>query len=286
MPTNKIVLRTVDQFMGDYLPTYQAIYPLFLSKSQQYSDEVGRMDFRRMTAMGDIRAKHITPKDTEIKQVSVNQGTKSFKKYFLANQFRQSEFQDLEGVEDIVKQVLDEHQVQMDEMFLLGEGTSDSTMINNGLYWSGDENYTLETSGAIAAGDDRLPDFHAKLVTTAEKARAIAGRKVMIIYGTSVLPLFNSLYAGAARAFRAVISEALPDFSFIQMPARCTPSGANGWIAANLDQTKLHYTSLPRLMKQGQNDEEMYLWHNFLMGSCMLDVMAKDAVVRQPATLA
>lgn len=288
MPTNKIVLRTVEEFMSDYVPIYQPIYPLFLgAKSQQYAAETGRMDFRRVQTVGDIRAKHITPKDTEIRQIGIMEGKKPYKKYFLANQFTNSDFQDRQGLEEVVTQVLDEHQLQMDELFLFGEGTSNSTMINNGLFYSDDANYTLENSVAIASGDTRLYDLHAKVITTAEKARAVAGQKIIIFYGDSVLPLYNSLYNTAAKAFKTALQEVLGEgFRTLQMPTACTPSGANGWLVANLDQVKAHYTLLPQLLNQGQNEEKMYYWFNFAMGSTMLEVLAKNAVIRQPATLA
>lgn len=286
MPTNKVALRTVEQFMSDYTPIYQPIYPLFLPKSQVYSREVGKMEFRRVSTVGDIRAKHLTPKDTEIRQVAVMEGKKAFKKYFLANQFTLSDFQDRQGIEEVTAQVLDEHQIQMDELFLLGEGTSDSTMLNNGLYWSDDENYTLETSVAIASSS-RLYDFHSKVVTTAQKANQLAGRKVVVFYGSLVLPLVNSLFDTAAKSWTAALRETLgSDYSIVQLPEAVTPSGANGWAIANYDQCKLHYTALPQLLAQGFNDEKMYVWSNFLMGSCMLEVLARNAVIRQPATLA
>lgn len=287
MNTNKIALRTVEEFMAGYTPIYQPIYPLFLGKSQAYNQEVGRLDFRRVNAVGDVRQKRITPKDTEIKQIAVMEGKKSFKKYFNANQFTLSEFQDREGVEDVVTQVLDEHQVQMDEMFLLGEGTSGSDVLNNGLMYSGDANYTLESSTEVQKDTNGkyLEDLHGKIATTLEKANSVAGRKIIIFYGTLILPLFNGMFGSAARAFKAVLQETYPDVDFVQLPARPTPSGANGWICANLDQVKLHYTVLPQLMKQGTNEEKMYLWFNFIMGSSMLEVLAKDAIIRQPATL-
>lgn len=285
MPTNKIVLRTVDEFMSDYTPIYQPIYPLFLGKSQAYSNEVGKMEFRRVQTVGDIRTHHITPKDTEIRQISIMEGKKTFKKYFLANQFTLSEFQDRQGVEEVVSRVLDEHQLQMDELFLLGEGSSTSTMLNNGLYWSDDANYTLENSVQIASSN-RLYDFHAKVVTTAQKANQLAGRKVVIFYGDTILPLFNSLYDTAAKAWKSALAEVLgSDYSVAVLPEAATPSGAAGWIVANYDQCKLHYTKLPGLLAQGQNEEKMYLWFNFLMGSAMLEVLAENAIIRQPATL-
>lgn len=284
MPTNKIALRTVEQFMSDYTPTYQPIYPLFMGKSQAYDSEVGKHEFRRVSAVSDIRAKHLTPKDTEIRQIAVMEGKKTFKKYFLSNQYQHSNFQDSQGLEEVVSQVLDEHQKQMDELFLLGEGTSDSTMLNNGLFWSGDANYELKNSDEIDA-TDRLIEFHTNVVASAIEADQLAGQKVIIFYGTGVLPLWRSLHSSSSRAVRAVLAESLPSFRFVELPAAITPSSTNGWIVANLDQVKLHHTALPSLMNQGVNEEKHYSWHNFLMGSCMLEVLADKAIIRQPVTL-
>lgn len=285
MSTNKIELRTVEQFMTGYTPVYKPIYPLFLPKSQQWSQEVGKLDFRRVQTVGDIRAKHITPKDTEIAQVGVKTGKKSFKKYFLANQFTISSIQSREGAEEVAAEVLDEHQIQMDELMLLGEGTSASTMLNNGLFWSDDTNYTLEASSEIDS-TDRLYDFHNQVLVTAQKADQVAGRKVIFFYGADLLPYFNSVYETAVKPFKVALQEVLgSNFSFVQVPSAPTPSSANGWIVANLDQVKMHYTALPQLLDQGNNTEKMYLWFNFMMGSCMLECLAKDAIVRQPITL-
>jgi len=285
MSTNKPVLKTVDQFMEDYTPVYQPIYPLFLGKSQAWSEEVGKMEMRRVTTVGDIRTKHITPKDTEIAQVNVTESKKTFKKYFLGNQFQLSEFQNSEGVADVIAQVLDEHQKQQDDLFLLGEGTSNSTMVNNGLFHSNDSNYVLETSVEIDTDADPLLDMHSKIVTTATKANKIAGRKMIMIYGADALAKFNSLYASQPIPFKRTLSEVLGgNYSAVEMPADVTPSGTNGWIIANMDQIKLHYTVLPSLKKQGINDEKGYAWFNFLMGSMMLEVQAMNGIIRQPCT--
>ncbi len=287
MPTNKIALRSVEEFMSDYTPVYQPIYPMLMGKSQEYAQEAGKLDFRRINAIGDIRAKHITPKDTEIRQVAVMEGKKSFKKYFLSNQFVMSSFQDRQGVEEVVAQVLDEHQLQADEMLLLGEGTSGSDVINNGLFWSGDPNYTLETSDEVASTDGHLPDMHARIMASAEDASTVAGRKLVILYGDTLATKANKVYASSARAFKAVLGEVLgSNYSVTSLPRAATPSGANGWIVVNLDQVKLHHTALPQLLAQGHNEEKMYLWFNFLMGSMMLEVLAKNAIIRQPVTFA
>jgi hypothetical protein len=283
--TNKVELRTIEEFMMDYVPVYQPIYPLFLGKSQAYSEEVGKLDFKRVQTIGDIRAKHLTPKDTEMRQIGVNEAKKTFKKYFLANQFTISALQDQRGVEEVVAQVLDEHQKQADELLLLGEGTSASTMINNGLFWSNDTNYVLENSAEIDTDADPLIDMHSKVIANAKDANDVAGRKVIMFYGSDVLSKFNGVYASQPVPFKRVLAEVLgPNYTLLEMPSAVTPSTTNGWIIANLDQVKLHYTALPSLKDQGVNSEKMYAWFNFLMGSMMLEVLAQGGIIRQPVT--
>lgn len=287
MPTGKIALRTIDQFMADYKPVYQPIYGLFLPKSKQYSAEAGKQTFTRVDTIGDIRAKHVTPKDTELHQIHAKEGQKTFKKYFLANQFQLSKFQDAQGIEDVFAQVLDEHQKHQDDLLLLGEGTSNSTMINNGLFWSGDANYRLENSLQISKSSTgyHAPDFYTQMLASAEVANTIAGKKVLIVYGSTAVAKYNALFSNSDAPFSRVLAEGLgADYSIVKMPSAVTPSGTNGWIIANLDQVMLHYTKLPGIESQGINEEKMYAWSNFLMGSMMLEVLVDDAIYRQPCT--
>lgn len=281
MNTNKVALRTVEEFMSDYTPVYQPLYPLFLGKSQAWSEEVGKIDFKRVETVGDIRAKHVTPKDTEIRQIAVGEAKKSFKKYFLANQFTLSALQDREGVEDVIAQVLDEHQKHADELFLTGES------VNNGLFTSSDSNYVLKSSSELAKGTaaDHLAAMHAAIVGQKAEADAVAGRKAVIVYGATAIAKLNAVYASQPVPFKRVLAEVLgPNYSLVEMPSAVTPSSSNGWIIANLDQCKLNYTALPSLKAQGVNEEKMYAWFNFLMGSMMLEVQASGGVIRQPVT--
>jgi hypothetical protein len=284
--TNKVALRTVEEFMADYTPVYQPIFPLFLAgKSQAYAEEVGKMEFKRLDAKGDLRLKHITPKDTEMKQIAASESSKFFKKYFLANQYTQSQLQDRKGIEDVVAQVLDENNKLADDLLLLGEGTSGADVVNNGLYWSGDANYVLETSTEIDNADGHLTDLHTKVVLGKLQADLVSGRKVIFFYGSTMLAKVNSLYAATGKSFKGALAEVLGgNYQIAELPADVTPSGANGWIIVNMDQIKLHYTTLPVLKAQGVNEEKMYSWHNFLAGSMMLEVLVLKAIIRQPCT--
>lgn len=288
MNTNKIVLQSVDQFMSGYTPVYKPLYPLFMRKSQAFSEQAGDINFKRVHTVGDIRGAHVSPKSTHIQQIAVNEAKKTFSKYFLANQFIQSNLQSSDGNPDVIAQVLDEHQKQADDLFLQGGGSSNATVINNGLFWSKDPNHTVESSVEIAVGgdSDHLKPMHQAIMTTVTQADDVSGDKALILYGTTAISKFNSLYANTDAPFRRVLADVLGQgWTIAKMPSAVTPSG-NGWITANLDQVKLNYTTLPTLKDQGVNAEKMYTWHNFLMGSMMLDVLAKDGVLRQPVTFA
>lgn len=287
MATNKLVLRSADEVMADYQPTYQPFWPILLGKSVSYPEEVGKINFKRLEAVGNIRNQHYNPKDTHIHQISVVEKLKIFKKYFLASQFVQSTLQDRTQNEDVVKQVLDENNKLMDDMVLLGEGTSTSDVVNNGLYWSADPNYLLENSSELASTDGHLPALHASVVAEKIKADTVAGQKVIVFYGSTMLSKVCGIYASSSTPFKAALQAALGgNYSLAELPAEVTPSGANGFMILTLDQIKLHYTTPPKLSAQGVDERNMEVWHNFLMGSAMVEVLAYKGVIRQPHTFA
>lgn len=287
MATNKLVLRSADEVMADYQPTYQPFWPILLGKSVSYPEEVGKLTFKRLEAIGNIRNQHYNPKDTHIHQISVVEKTKIFKKYFLASQYVQSTLQDRSQNEDVVKQVLDENNKLMDDLVLLGEGTSGSDVVNNGLYWSADPNYLLESSTELASTDGHLPALHASVVAEKIKADTVAGQKVIVFYGSTMLSKVCGIYASSSTPFKAALQAALGgNYSLAELPAEVTPSGANGFMILTLDQIKLHYTTPPKLSAQGVDERNMEVWHNFLMGSAMVEVLAYKGVIRQPHTFA
>lgn len=288
MPTNLITLKSVDQFMAGFQPIYTPIYGILMGRAVQYERDVGEIVSRRVETVGDIRAKRVTPKDTEIKQISVAEKTKTYKKYFMGSQFILSQFQDARGVDDVTSQVLDELNRQFDEMVFMGEGTTVGTQLNNGLYLSSDANYVLEGSVEVASGgnDPRLLSLHSKVMTNRDKADRVAGRKVVIFYGSNIVPLVNGLYT-SGKSFRASLQEALgADYSVLTLPTDTALNSGHGWMIVNYDQVKFHYSVLPELQKRGINEEKGYAWSNFLLGSSMTEVLASGGIIRQPATLA
>lgn len=281
--TNKIVLRSIEQFLADFTPSYAPIMPLFMENAQQYAVEVGTADFKRATTVGDIRNRLYTPKDTELHQIQSNEFKKTFKKYFLASQYVQSNLQDRRGYETVVAEVLDEHNIQNDELML---GNS----INSGLFTSSDANYVTNGSYEVQkdANGNHLADMYAKIIDELENVSNVSGRKLVMLYGANVITKFNSMFPSTNIPFAKAIADGTADFgddvSFAKMPKQITPASSHGFLIITVPKVKLHYTTLPGIRSQGVNDEKEYAWTNFLMGSSMVDVLAKGAITKQTLT--
>jgi len=285
MSTNKIVLREPKEIMADYKPTYIPFWSILNVRA--YPEVVGKMTFQRLEAVGNIRNQHYNPKDTHVHQINAIGKDKVFKKYFLASQYVQSTLQDTDQNEDVVKQVLDENNKLMDDLVLLGEGTQASDVVNNGLYWSADPNYLLESSSALASTGGHLPALHASVVSEKLKADVVAGRKVIVFYGSTMLSKVCGIYAESSIPFKQALQSAIGgEYSIAELPSEVTPSGANGFMIINLDQVLLHMTVAPKLDDQGVDARNKEIWHNFLMGSTMVECLAYKAIIRQPHTFA
>lgn len=287
MSTNKIVLRETDEIMADYKPSYQPFWPILLGNAIAYPEVVGKVNFKRLEAVGAIRMQHYNPKDTHVHQIAAIEKSKTFKKYFFAAQFVQSTLQDRTQNEEVIKQVLDENNKFQDDLVLLGEGTQASDVVNNGLYWSADPNYLLESSSQLASTDNHLPALHASIVAEKIKADTVSGRKVIVFYGSTMLTKLSGIYSTSSVPFRDALLKAVGgNYSIAELPAEVTPSGANGFMILTLDQIKLHYTAVPKLDDQGVDAKNREVWHNFLMGSAMVEVLAYKGIIRQPHTFA
>lgn len=289
MGTGQVVLKEPKEFMKGRPRVYQPLYPSFMGNTQQYAVEVAKREFRRLEAIGDLRGKRVTPKDTEIKALQVREGSKFFKAYFNLAMLPLSGLQSQEGIEDANNMILEEYEKSQDELMLFGDGTSNSNMLNNGLFYSADPNYIHKNSTAVPVDDDvnYLNGLHTKVMETVDVVDGIAGKKIVLFYGDLIRPLFNAVYPGSSMPFKEVLQKVLGDqYGLRSLPSDLTPSGANGWLIANVNQVRTHFTTLPSLDDQGYDAKAKEYWFHFLQGSMMVEVLAEGGIIRQPATLA
>ena len=102
-----------------------------------------------------------------------------------------------------------------------------------------------------------------------------------------MLTKLSSLYADTSVPFRKALQDALgANYSITELPSEVTPANANGFMILTLPQILLHYTTPPKLDDQGVDARNKEVWHNFLMGSTMVEVLAYKAIIRQPHTFA
>lgn len=279
MQTGKIVLREIEEMMNDFKPTYIPLMPLFLSVAQVYKIEEGKIKFTSLDAVGDLRAKLMGAKDSELHTINSKEGSKTFNKYFFGAKYKQSNLQDTAGYERVTGQTLDEHNVQNDELFM-------GTDVNSGLYTSTDPNYDLKASYEVKKDSDgeHLADLYQKMISTVEEANAVDGEKLVLVYGENMIAKYNGLFGKTNTAFSKTLGDALPGVNIEKIPKKITPAGENGFVVVNMNQIKVHYCTLPKILDQGVNAEDMYTWTNFIIGSSMVDCLVKGAILRQPVT--
>lgn len=281
MSTNLIISQTSQEFLSGYTPVYSPIYPLFTQGGQQYAMQAAERTLRRAVALGDIRTKRYSPKDTEVKHFNAGPQDKTFKAYLNVVRFTHSVFQDASGVPDILSQALEEHQKAQDELLYFGDGATDGAQVNNGLYFSSDANYIKESSTSLSATNQLLL-FHQAVVSEA-RAVSVGGSRSIIFYGDTCLAALDSLHADGGGAVVAGLEDVLGnEFDLIRSPKGLTPSGENGILVVNHAQVKTHYVTEPVILDQDTDRKEMQAWANFVQGSMMVDVAAYGGIRKLP----
>lgn len=287
MGTNLIISQKSEEFLSGFTPTYNPIYPLFTSQNaQQYELQVAERKFRRAQALGDIRNKRLTPKDTELKRLAIGEQSKIFKAYVYAQQFVRSTLQSDEGVADGFAQALEEHQKMQDEILLFGDGAAPGSVINNALYYSQDSNYVLESAQSIPSSG-KLLAFHQAVVSEVN-SRNVGGSRRVMFYGDTALACLDSIHESGAGTVLGFLEEVLRDVDFLRLPSvdkeGLIPSGENGILVVNQSQIKTHYVTEPVMLNQGVDEKVMEAWANFIQGSMMVEVLARGGVTKLPFT--
>ncbi len=280
MGTNLIISQTSQEFLAGYTPVYSPIYPLFTNGGQKYAMQAAERTLRRAVALGDIRTKRFSPKDTEVKHFNAGPQDKTFKAYMNVVRFTHSIFQDSQGVPDILAQALEEHQKAQDELLYFGDGATDGTQINNGLYFSNDPNYIKQSSSSLAVSNQLLL-FHQAVVSECH-AQSVGGQRSVIFYGDDCLAALDSLHADGGGSVLSQLQSVLTDFSMIRSPVGLTPNGENGILVVNHAQVKTHYVTPPVILDQDTDRKNMEAWANFVQGSMMVDVMAYGGIRKKP----
>lgn len=282
MNSSHIGTADIDKMNESYNPAYAALVSLFLPKSEEYEAKEGSVNFKEVETVGDVKAKRISPKDTELELINTRISKKVFNKYYHGIKYTVSELQSDESFQKTIDQVLDEHLKQFDEIFVTGDTH------NNGLLASSDTNYVLKASQPVGT---TTPAKQAALLPLiagiAEDMKSIAGSKTLYYYGIS--DVINSIDTNGI-SFKKLLNEVVgEEIELVKIPTEAlgaTYGALKGFVVVAHDHVSLNYTALPHVKASAMNEEGGYRWARFLSGSSMLEVNAKGAVQHQPVTYA
>lgn len=277
MNTGHIGTLDIEKMNESFIPAYAPLFSLFLGKSEEYEAKEGNVSFKEVETVGDVKAKRISPKTTELELINTRISKKTFNKYYHGIKYTVSELQSDESFQKTVNQVLDEHSKQFDEIFVTGDS------LNNGLLVSTDSNYVLKASvnvgTTLAAKQSALL---AKIAEILEDMKSIAGSKTLYYYGIS--DVINSVDTNGL-PFKRILMDVLgEEVEIVKIPTESLGAFATlkGFAIVCHDQVNFNYTALPYVKATDINEEGGYRWARFLSGSSMLDVEAKGAVQHQP----
>lgn len=277
--TNKPILRTAEEFAGEYSPVYPAIYPAFLSGAQAkaYERVEGTQKVKGVEAIGDMIAKKFSSKDTLIHQLH-GKGTEfTFDKNFYLAEYKTGINQSSEGDAQLVAEFIDNQNVKLDQLLLFGDEG------NQGLYTNNSAKYVSEGAiGSIDASDKNA--FYEAIMATAEEADKMAGSKVIMFYGEVTRRLWRAgLFSTGQASVQSNLMSALgSEYTPLLMPSQVAPN-AEGWMVVNMNKIKVHHHGAP-WMEPGEDSPRRLRYVHFLIGSIGVELLQTGAIIKQPVT--
>lgn len=277
--TNKPILRTAEEFAGEYSPVYGPVYPMFLAGSQAkaYERVEGTQTVKGVEAIGDMIAKKFSSKDTLMHQLHGKEKTFSFDKNFYLAEYKTGINQSTDGDPQLVAEFLDNQNVLMDQLLLFGDEG------NQGLYTNNSSNYVSESAIASIDASDKNEFFEA-IMSTAEEADKLSGSKVLMLYGENTRRLWRAgLFSTGVASVQGNLLNALgSEYTPLLMPSQVAPN-AEGWLVINMSKIRVHHHGAP-WMEPGEDAPRRLRYVHFLLGSVGVELAQLGAIIKQPVT--
>lgn len=278
--TNKPILRTAEEFAGQYTPVYPAIYPMFLSGGQAkpYERVEGTQKVKGVEAIGDMIAKKFSSKDTMIHQLHGKAKEFVFDKNFYLAEYKTGINQSTEGDPQLVQEFLDNQNLKLDQLLLFGDEG------NQGLYTNNSANYVTESAISSIDPTDKHAFFEA-IMASAEEADKNAGSKVLMLYGEMTRRLWRAgLFETGQASVQSNLMTALgSEYTPVLMPAQVTPSSVEGWLIINMNKIRVHHHGAP-WMEMGEDAPRRLRYTHFLIGSVGVELLHNGAILKQAVT--
>lgn len=275
---------TVERINRGYSPTYVPLFSRLFSKTVAYPAKIGKVKLKETQIIGDATVQQINTQDTEFKHVKVGDSEKEFNKYLEGIKFIASGFQDVPDMQSIGNQILDQNLMKFDKDVFFGAPLKDGTLRNNGLYNSKDKNLikTASVSLGTAPTIDAWKGFIDGALSEAEKRLGNAPKSIVLL-GQAASKIGKFVPSTATAFLKALQDSYTSDRQLSWLTAPENLGSEDGVMIFTPSVNTLRYVMLPRVYKQGYNDEDEYTWMTFMSGSAMVDVEREGGIVICPA---
>lgn len=276
-----------------WIPSYPAIYNLFLGAGSNAVNEVTKDDieqvnisFQTVETLGEVEAKPVSEESTELPRFKTGTKTKNYLKYMNGIAWKKKGLSpSYENFASVSNQALNKILMQEDKEFLTGRDAN-GIVRNNGLFTSNDPDFiTEEVTGNVPT---TLSDIKNSLDSDLDKIRKnIAGIKYVFTWGDMHTAVSTFPSEESTRTKQDIIQSNITDIRFINTITDFTSGsqaediGKGGYLIVAPSAVKLHHGLLTKILGLGYNEEETRIWMNMGYTSKSLEVLAEYGIYKK-----
>lgn len=254
-----------------------------LSNTQEYAEKISNVNMIELKGdenemLSQMSKAKVSNNTTEIEHFKAGKQTKTFKKAFYITQYEENEFDEKTAIPDMSARSVRVGSIQMDRD--VWNGT-----INDGFIINSQKEYTQNAAEEITLASATFDDYNsifAKLRKQIKDANS-TNRIIFALYGKTAEALAGKTFANSGDTFLSKLKSNFSDCDFVEVPAQ-VESTNDGILVIADDLVKLHYTAMPRTLQTGVNDEKHYKYIQTIVGSAMVELKEKSAIIKQAIT--
>ena len=160
---------------------------------------------------------------------------------------------------------------------------------NNGVFNTKDEMAIKNASTAINGADNEAKLNALIGVISAMKEQVsdnTASNDILLyVYGKELKQFMDQRLPNLG-SVRSIVRETWPEAELHEISGVSTANKGNGLVAISQDLVSLNYVAMPEIGDQGTDNRAKEYWADYAMGSIMVDVEEKGALIEQPLTFA
>ena len=297
MATDKIYTpEDIIEINRNYTPMYNPFY-LLLKEGKVYNEKPGKVVFKDRGLQGDKKAAEVLAQDTEIKSLSVGEkAPKEYLKFPKGAEYAVSDLQDNSDAQSVDNEVLDEFQKQLDGEIFTGEGTSNTTVKNNGIFFSKDPNFVEKAVVSFPTSFSERKAFIKSLAKESANG-AGGGLKRIALLGSKLPAIFGDVIGAGNDTFAELLLRArlageppleimvVPNEINLKLKELSSGTEVDGIIVMDYENVLLNHGLLPQVFDKGYEKRGKLTWTQYFYNSAMVDIIKKAALIKQLVTV-